>query len=100
MGDPTHVKFRQFDETYTAELDVESQKITWNTGDNWTRFNPEAVQGRDEEFVISIVKQGRNIGFDYKSYEPCLVVKEIHKGGVMEAWNRNHASASLECGDR
>lgn len=96
----TRIRFRQCEKTYEAELDIESQKVTWSTGDHWIRFRVEEVQNREEEFLVTIVNRRQVLGFDYRASATCLTVKKVHEHGMAAAWNKNNAPACIEAGDK
>eukprot|EP00930_Biecheleria_cincta_P032880 TRINITY_DN22781_c0_g1_i1.p1 TRINITY_DN22781_c0_g1~~TRINITY_DN22781_c0_g1_i1.p1 ORF type:complete len:229 (+),score=38.42 TRINITY_DN22781_c0_g1_i1:97-783(+) len=96
----TRIRFQQCEKTYEAELDIESQKVTWTTGDHWIRFWVEEVQNREEEFLVTIVNRRQGLGFDYRASAACLTVKKVHEHGIMATWNKNNAPACVEAGDK
>lgn len=96
----TRIRFRQLEKTYEAELDIESQKVTWTTGDHWIRFRVDEVQNREEEFLVSIVNRRQGLGFDYRASATCLTVKKVHEQGMAASWNKINAPACIEAGDK
>lgn len=96
----TRIRFQQSEKTYEAELDVESQKVTWSTGDYWIRFLFEEVQNQEEEFLVDITNRRQGLGFDYKKAASFLTVKKVDDHGMTATWNKNNAPACVEAGDK
>eukprot|EP00928_Gymnodinium_smaydae_P045777 TRINITY_DN30478_c0_g1_i1.p1 TRINITY_DN30478_c0_g1~~TRINITY_DN30478_c0_g1_i1.p1 ORF type:complete len:217 (-),score=27.74 TRINITY_DN30478_c0_g1_i1:172-822(-) len=94
------ILFKQAEKTYSAELDVESQKVVWSTGDYWIRFMLKEFAGREEEFRVVVAHRGQSIGFTYRQANSYLAVKFIYKSGIIETWNLNNPRLCVEVGDK
>mmetsp|Transcript_100814 Transcript_100814/g.193214 ORF Transcript_100814/g.193214 Transcript_100814/m.193214 type:complete len:223 (+) Transcript_100814:121-789(+) len=99
MIDDERIKFSEQEQTFTAELDVESQKVVWSTGDSWIRFFPGEVEGFDEEFMLTIAHRGQSMGFGYRYMTACLTVNSISTAGCVTDWNLSHPRQCMEVGD-